>query len=100
MRPGFKGHPIEFMIFGTPIWDPYGPILTHLDLLRLNSRIWTNLVHFGKVWTNLDPFGSILTYLDLFGQVWGHLEQFRALWTSLDAIGPIESVSFLSQEVA
>ena len=69
-RPGFKGHPIEFMIildpfFGTLFWtpiDPFGPIKTQLYHLDPFNPFW-------KVWTNFDPFGPIITYLDPFGQI-------------------------------
>ena len=93
-RPGFKGHLIGSWKFWTTIFDPYGPIWTHLDLLRPNCPIWTDLVPFGKVWTNLDQFGPLPINLNAFGQIGCHLEQFGALWTNLDAIGPIESVIF------
>ena len=42
----------------------------------------------------MNPFGPILTYLILFVQICCHLEQFEALWTNLDAIGPIERMTF------
>ena len=106
-KPGFKGHPIEFMI----LLDPYfGPLWTHLNQFEPIKTQLSHLVPFGKVLTNLDPFGPILTYLDLFGQIWCHLEQFKVLWNNLEEIEPIESViffclqrlrdSFLSPEVA
>ena len=65
-RPGFKGHPIEFMIF----LDPY----------------------FGPLETGLNPFGPIntqLAYLDPFSPVWKTLDQFGSTWTYSTLFRPI-----------
>ena len=71
---GLKAIQLSSWSFWKPIWDPFGPIWTHLDLLRPSCPIWTHLVPFWKVLTNSDPFRPILTYLDKFGAIWSSLE--------------------------
>ena len=51
-EPGFKGHPIEFMI----ILDKFG-------------QIWCHLEQFGALWTNLDAIGPIESVIFLAQEV-------------------------------
>ena len=75
-RPGFKGHPIEFMI----IVDPYlGPLWTHLNPFWPTRTQLSHLYTFSPFWQRLEQFGSIRTYANLFGSIWTKLVPFGAV---------------------